>query len=161
MSSVFLISVCLCLSSGLLAAYGTFVPCPPGWTQSGSRCFGYFNQPRTWADAETACISFGGNLASIRSAAEHAFLKDFIVRATGTHKTTWIGGHDSVKEGTWMWSDGSTFNYRNWNAGEPNNCCGGEHCLTFNWGPALCTGNWNDYSCNNQVSFVCSRDVCV
>ncbi|XP_034741178.1 galactose-specific lectin nattectin-like isoform X1 [Etheostoma cragini] len=158
MTSVFPLAVLLCLSSGLLAANGFYRPCPPGWTQFDSRCFGYFIQPKTWLDAETTCIAAGGNLASIHSAAEHAFVKDFIRRVSGTQNPSWIGGTDAVKEGTWMWSDGSAFNYKNWSAREPNNINGGEHCLMMNWPPGE---NWNDSICTGQFPFVCSRDLCV
>ncbi|XP_035859902.1 galactose-specific lectin nattectin-like isoform X1 [Sander lucioperca] len=157
MASVFPFALLLCLSSGLLAAYGA-PSCPPYWTQFGSRCFAFYIQTKTWIDAETFCQTTGGNLASIHSDTEHAFLKAFIFQVTGTQRTSWIGGTDAVKEGTWLWSDGSKFNYKCWNAGEPNNLRG-ENCLAMNWGGALSTANWNDWACNNQASFVCSKNL--
>ncbi|XP_035859909.1 galactose-specific lectin nattectin-like isoform X3 [Sander lucioperca] len=153
MTSVFPFALLLCLSSGLLTAYGA-PSCPPYWTQFGSRCFAFYIQTKTWIDAETFCQTAGGNLASIHSDTEHAFLKAFIFQETGTQRTSWIGGTDAVKEGTWLWSDGSKFNYKSWNAGEPNNA-GGENCLAMNWGAA----NWNDWACTNQASFVCSKNL--
>ncbi|XP_034741678.1 ladderlectin-like [Etheostoma cragini] len=128
MTSVFPLAVCLCLSSGLLAADGA-PPCPPTWTQFGSRCFGYYIQPKTWSDAKTTCIAAGGNLASVHSAAEHAFLRGFINKAANTREPFWIGGFYSEEEGTWMWSDGSAFEYQKWNAGKPS---GQENCLLMN-----------------------------
>ncbi|XP_032394478.1 galactose-specific lectin nattectin [Etheostoma spectabile] len=157
MASVLPLAVCLCLSSGLLAAYGAPPACPPDWTQFGSRCFEFYIEPKSWLDAETACIAAGGNLASIRSAAEHAFLKEFINKVSGTHKTTWIGGSDAVKEGTWLWSDGSRFKYKSWNVGQPDNWFG-ENCLLMNWPQG---NTWNDWGCNNLASFVCSKNVFV
>ncbi|KAF1383067.1 hypothetical protein PFLUV_G00150460 [Perca fluviatilis] len=155
MASVFPFALLLCLSSGLMTAYGA-PPCPTDWTQFGSRCFAFYIQTKTWIDAETFCISAGGNLASIHSDAEHGFLKSFIHQVTGAHTTSWIGGFDAVKEGTWMWTDGSKFNYKSWGAGEPNNCCGGESCLMMNW-----RDNWNDAACTYQASFVCSKNLWV
>ena len=38
-----------------------------------------------------------------------------------------------LQEGTWLWSDGSKFNYKSFYVGEPNNCCEGENCLEMNW----------------------------
>uniref|UniRef100_A0A8D0AG48 C-type lectin domain-containing protein n=1 Tax=Sander lucioperca TaxID=283035 RepID=A0A8D0AG48_SANLU len=111
------------------------------WTQFGSRCFAFYIQTKTWID--TFCQTAGGNLASIHSDTEHAFLKAFIFQETGTQRTSWIGGTDA---GTWLWSDGSKFNYKSWNAGEPNNA-GGEN------------SNWNDWACTNQASFVCSKNL--
>uniref|UniRef100_A0A8C9XM78 Galactose-specific lectin nattectin-like n=1 Tax=Sander lucioperca TaxID=283035 RepID=A0A8C9XM78_SANLU len=155
MTSVFLFALLLCLSSGLLTAYGEAC-CPPGWTQFGSRCFAFYIQTKTWIDAELFCQTAGGNLASIHSDAEHAFIKAFIQQVAGTQKTSWIGGSDAVKEGTWLWSDGSKFNYQSWGAREPNNL-GVENCIEMNWGGA----NWNDAACNNGNSFVCSKNLCV
>ncbi|KAA8578956.1 hypothetical protein FQN60_006048 [Etheostoma spectabile] len=156
MTSVFLISVCLCLSSGLLAANGQ-APCPSGWSQFGSRCFLFSAAPKTWLNGETFCQTTGGNLASIHSEEEQVFLKDYIKREYGSYPRTWIGGFDAVKEDTWMWTDGSKFNFKSWNRGEPNNNAGGENCLVMNW----YEGQWNDWACTNQTSFACSKNLCV
>ncbi|XP_031175106.1 ladderlectin-like isoform X2 [Sander lucioperca] len=155
MTSVFPLALLLCLSSGLLTAYGQAC-CPPGWRKFGSRCFAFYIQTKTWPDAETFCQTAGGTLASIHSDAEYAFIKDFIFQVTGKPTTSWIGGFDAVKEGMWLWSDGSQFNYKGWGAGEPNNCCGGESCLMMNW-----RDSWNDAACTYQASFVCSKNLCV
>ncbi|XP_028447797.1 galactose-specific lectin nattectin-like [Perca flavescens] len=157
MTSVFPLALLLCLSSGLLTAYGAPC-CPSGWTQLDSRCFAFYIQTKTWSDAETFCIAAGGNLASIHSDAEHGFIKNYILQMTGVQKTAWIGGTDAVKEGTWFWSDGSNLDYACWNKGEPNNCCGGENCLTMNWAGA---NSWNDWACTSKASFVCSKNLCV
>ncbi|XP_039674805.1 galactose-specific lectin nattectin-like isoform X3 [Perca fluviatilis] len=157
MASGFPFALLLCLSIGLLAASGEAL-CPPGWTQFGSRCFAFYTETKSWIDAENFCISAGGNLASIHSDEEQTFLKDFIKQVTGAYADSWIGGFDSVKEGTWMWADGSKFNYNIWAAGQPDNFRGGENCLVMNWGAAEI---WNDGSCNTPLSFVCSRNLYV
>uniref|UniRef100_A0A8D0DCI0 C-type lectin domain-containing protein n=1 Tax=Sander lucioperca TaxID=283035 RepID=A0A8D0DCI0_SANLU len=131
--------------------------CPPGWTQFGSRCFAFYIQAKTWIDAETFCQTAGGNLASIHSAEEHTFLKDYINQVSGTYKNAWIGGTDAVKEGTWMWTDGSKFNYKIWNVGQPDSISGAEICLEMNF----LGNNWNDRPCSTPLSFVCSKNLCV
>ncbi|XP_039674641.1 galactose-specific lectin nattectin-like [Perca fluviatilis] len=153
MASVFPFSLLLCLSSGLLTAYGA-ASCPPGWTQFGSRCFAFYSQAKTWPEAEIFCQITGGNLASIHSAEEHAFLKNYINQVTGTQRTSWIGGTDKAHVFRWLWTDRSHFTYTSWNAGEPNNHGGAEFCIVMNWGGA----NWNDWGCNHQVAFVCSKN---
>ncbi|XP_035860301.1 galactose-specific lectin nattectin-like [Sander lucioperca] len=137
MESGFQFTLLLCLSIGLStpSCYGqTSCPgsCPPGWTQFGSRCFSFNFQGKSWIDAEIFCLSLGGNLASVHSEKEHSLLRDFIRRVTGENKLSWIGGFDSVKEGVWMWSDGSKFDYKQWAAGQPDNYLG-EHCLQMNY----------------------------
>ncbi|XP_028447360.1 ladderlectin-like [Perca flavescens] len=155
MTSVFPFALLLCLSSRLLTAYG-HASCPPGWRQSGCRCFAFYMPAKPWLDAENFCQTAGGNLASIHSDAEHGFIKDFIKQVTGTDRPAWIGGFDSVQEGTWMWTDGSNFNYQSWAGGEPNNAGGAENCLVMNY-----KENWNDVGCTNLASFVCSKNLYV
>uniref|UniRef100_A0A8D0CSC9 C-type lectin domain-containing protein n=1 Tax=Sander lucioperca TaxID=283035 RepID=A0A8D0CSC9_SANLU len=100
------------------------------------------------------CQSAGGHLASINSDAEHRFIRYYIKQVTGENPPAWIGGHDLVQEGIWMWTDGSQFYYQSWGGGEPNNCCGGENCLLINW-----RDNWNDGTCSSQLPFVCSKNL--
>ncbi|XP_078118854.1 ladderlectin-like [Sander vitreus] len=151
MASVFPFALLLCLSSGLLSAYGA-ASCPPDWTQFGSRCFAFYIQTKTWIDAETFCQTAGGHLASIHSDEENTFLKDYINQVTGTNTQAWIGGSDAVQVFTWLWTDGSNFDYTSWTAGQPDDAGGKEKCLQMNW-----NDNWNDLSCNNPLSFVCSK----
>ncbi|XP_039674872.1 galactose-specific lectin nattectin-like [Perca fluviatilis] len=158
MASGFPFTLLLCLSIGLSAASccGQTCcpdPCPPGWTPFGSRCFSFNFQGKSWIDAENFCKAASGNLASVHSEEEHEFLKTFIRQVTGENKRTWVGGFDSVKEGVWMWSDGSIFDYKQWGAGEPSS--GGiEHCLEINY-----QDNWNNVPCTEIFPFLCSKNL--
>lgn len=80
-----------------------------------------------------------GYLATITSALEQAFLN-----AMGPMPTAWLGGGDRRLEAEWRWLNGpeagEVFTYTNWFAGEPNNCCGGEHGLLGWW----IGDQWND-----------------
>uniref|UniRef100_A0A8C9Z6R9 C-type lectin domain-containing protein n=1 Tax=Sander lucioperca TaxID=283035 RepID=A0A8C9Z6R9_SANLU len=129
--------------------------CPPGWTQFGSRCFSFNFQGKSWIDAESFCKAAGGNLASVHSEEEHVFLRTFINQVTGAYITSWMGGSDSVQEGVWMWSDGSTFDYKSWAWGQPDNFLLVEHCLLINYLGI----NWNDAPCNIILPFLCSKNL--
>uniref|UniRef100_A0A3B5Q525 Galactose-specific lectin nattectin-like n=1 Tax=Xiphophorus maculatus TaxID=8083 RepID=A0A3B5Q525_XIPMA len=109
-----------------------FTGCPGGWTQYGTRCFYFYNYQTEWVDAERNCIALGANLASFHSHSEYIFLKNLVRAARGSWDRTWVGGYDAVKEGVWLWSDGSNFNYCQWGSGEPNNQGGAEHCMEIN-----------------------------
>ncbi|KAI3357009.1 hypothetical protein L3Q82_003640 [Scortum barcoo] len=156
--------VVLCLTSGLwIGANGqcgkssgsTCDSCPSGWTRFGQRCFMFQANEMEWADAERFCTSLCGNLASIRSAVDYGFMRQLIYQATNSHKTTWVGGNDAVKEGVWMWSDGTNFVFSDWGKGEPNNL-GGENCMEINLGGQDYV---NDSKCNNKRSFLCAKDA--
>ncbi|XP_071374840.1 galactose-specific lectin nattectin-like [Centroberyx affinis] len=140
MASVFHFVMLLCLTSGLVMGDDDILTrlvhdvrhCPDGWTHDGSRCVAFFHHEKTWLDAESACINYGANLASIHSLEEHNFLRGVIARVTGSNKRTWIGGFDGMKEGVWQWTDGSKFDYTHWYKGEPNNLKV-ENCLEMNF----------------------------
>lgn len=83
---------------------------------NGSRYYritgGDWNQLRAFA------LSMGGDLASIEDAAENTWVRSNVV---GTNSKPFIGLNDAGLEGTLVWSNGSTSNYRNWRVGEPSN----------------------------------------
>ena len=56
-----------------------------------------------------------GTLASVPNDVTNEFLVKL------TFDPAWIGGNDLVKEGTWVWTDGSPWNYKKWAENEPNN----------------------------------------
>ncbi|XP_048015914.1 ladderlectin-like [Megalobrama amblycephala] len=112
--------------------------CPVGWTNFGLRCYKYISQPANWITAERNCQSLGANLASVRNKME----KNFLLSLLPTPSTySWVGAHDGVQEGQWLWSDGTSFLYTNWCPGEPNNFQT-ENCLEIN------------RSCKNAVCFL-------
>ncbi|XP_077083163.1 ladderlectin-like [Siphateles boraxobius] len=99
--------------------------CPATWTKLGLRCYKYFSHPSNWITAERNCQSLGANLASVRNKLENDFLLSLLPPST----RAWIGAHDAVQDGHWLWSDGSVFLYTHWRTGEPNNYQRPENCL--------------------------------
>ncbi|XP_041103278.1 lactose-binding lectin l-2-like [Polyodon spathula] len=124
--------------------------CSDGVSFNG-QCYHYYSVTKTWADAELHCLSLGGNLASVHSDDDNQFIQDLIKSNEKKVSLTWLGGSDCFKEGSWVWTDGSKWDYSHWNKNEPNNQ-GVENCLHTNWGGS---GGWNDYSCTAQYPFVC------
>jgi hypothetical protein len=118
----------------------------------------------TWMQAEAAAQQMGGNLATVHSAAENAFIVSNILQDfTGvggpnlSAVQVWIGLYDptgiaGANEGTiggpnsqhaanFTWVDGSTSTYRNWLGGPGNpspdpNGPGSEFYVDINWAPA-------------------------
>ena len=68
----------------------------------------------------------------------------------------WIGATDLEDEGNWIWTDGSPVknnkNNKNWWPREPNNCCGGQHCVATNYEES---GKWDDKTCSITRPFHC------
>uniref|UniRef100_UPI0037E93347 galactose-specific lectin nattectin-like n=1 Tax=Semicossyphus pulcher TaxID=241346 RepID=UPI0037E93347 len=131
----------VCLSSGLwIGADGKqdldeccCKKCPPGLTKIGNNCYLYQSAAKDWTDAEVSCVSVGGNLASVHNKVQYDGIRSLIKKATGKDARTWIGGSDSMKEGVWLWSDGSKFAFKFWGPHEPNNAQKKEHCLELNF----------------------------
>ncbi|KAK1898599.1 Galactose-specific lectin nattectin [Dissostichus eleginoides] len=163
MASVVYCIVLLCLTSGLWMEAEAKAEekdcdesCPPGWTKHGSRCFIWKNIQTYWFDAERRCISIGGNLASIRSTHEYNQIRQLVRTASGRNLNVWVGGHDAVQEGVWLWSDGSKFSFGSWYNREPNNRGGKEHCMEINYGGRNYV---NDINCLDRQTFVCSSSL--
>ena len=67
-----------------------------------------------WPVAERMAQLMGGYLATIRSAAEEAWLFSRLL-----HWGLWIGLNDLAEEGLWTWASGESPSYANWIGGEP------------------------------------------
>lgn len=69
------------------------------------------------------------------------------------------GGKDDVTEGQWVWtSSGTTFDFLDWNQGEPNDSGGIEDCLQLTKVIGRKT-NWNDNSCEKSFNFICEKTL--
>lgn len=104
-----------------------------------------------WTDAEAEAISNGGNLVSIGSEAEEAFLTSTF----GSDFLFWIGFTDEAMEGTWVWTDGSPVTYTNWAFGEPNDFDIGEDHAVMNWVGV----QWNDWFSFEEAYGIMERPI--
>uniref|UniRef100_A0A3Q3GCS2 Galactose-specific lectin nattectin-like n=1 Tax=Labrus bergylta TaxID=56723 RepID=A0A3Q3GCS2_9LABR len=129
--------------------------CPSGWTQYDDRCFLYVSKAMTWANAEINCQAQGGNLASVHSLSEYAFIQGLIHGITHRYPQTWLGGSDA-QEGVWLWTDGSRFNSLNWWGGWTDNNLNQQHCLQMNWGERK---TFDDVQCWYNLGFVCAKPI--
>ncbi|GLD55459.1 macrophage mannose receptor 1 [Lates japonicus] len=133
----------------------------PGWNEKcgswnadpfNDFCYLFnFLSMRTWAEARADCVNQGGDLISISDPYEQAFIQG-LIQASPVGISLWMGGHDSITEGGWEWTDGSPFRYIRWNAGNPDNYYG-EDCLSI----LINNGYWNDDNCENKRGYICKR----
>ena len=105
--------------------------------------------PASWNDARTFCQQRGADLVIVNDAAENDFLAGLELGAP------WLGASDVAAEGTWVWVDGSSLGYANWNTGEPSNSGGIENCAMMLTGDPATQGKWNDADCTGARQFVC------
>ena len=110
-----------------------------------------------WATAESFCVSKGGHLASVTSSTENQTIYSLLQK--GTRKAYYIGGYDYGKEGTFVFTDGSTMTYKNWKTGEPNNDNSENYMNMYQE-----NGYWNDtrgysYEGEDRCGFVLELDL--
>uniref|UniRef100_A0AC35GFV3 C-type lectin domain-containing protein n=1 Tax=Panagrolaimus sp. PS1159 TaxID=55785 RepID=A0AC35GFV3_9BILA len=69
--------------------------------------------------AEEFCIHMGGHLVSIHDALIDALL----AQEGANHFLTdfWIGLTDLTSAGNWSWMDGTVYDFKDWEKGEPKN----------------------------------------
>uniref|UniRef100_A0A8C8HZS6 C-type lectin domain-containing protein n=1 Tax=Oncorhynchus tshawytscha TaxID=74940 RepID=A0A8C8HZS6_ONCTS len=118
------------------------------------RCYKYVATGLDWADAVSYCVTQGANLASVHSEAEHQLIKTLIKTFDPLEFYTWIGLSDVVKEGRWMWTDGSKVDFTDWFKSDPD---GGkaQNCVNTNYQML-----WIDNECSEGYAFVCAERLC-
>uniref|UniRef100_A0A8C5CSB8 C-type lectin domain-containing protein n=1 Tax=Gadus morhua TaxID=8049 RepID=A0A8C5CSB8_GADMO len=93
--------------------------CEPGWRPYQGRCYYFSVEPKSWNQAHASCLTLGGDLMSIQTYQER--VRETLPEPLGENHPTgtamWMGGHDSIVEGGWGWSDGSPFRYIHWSSG--------------------------------------------
>jgi len=109
----------------------------------------------TWDDAETACVAWGGHLATIEDQGE----MDKIVggfTAAGVVITSdifvWIGLNDKTNTGEYKWISGTATNsFLPWGNGEPSHV--DHHCVSVN----LMTKTYWDRNCPTLYHYACKK----
>jgi len=116
--------------------------------------------PITWTNARSAAIAKGGDLATLTSAAENAFVFSLADNASFWNNPNgvdsvgpWIGGlqpaGSAEPAGGWQWVTGEPFNFTNWSSNSPNNntTLGNEDRIDLyaqGASNAVRSGTWND-----------------
>lgn len=99
----------------------------------------------SWSESEAFAQSQGGHLATVRSAAENAW----IAAAFPQYPFLWIGLSDAASEGHFEWTSGEPLVYENWWFGEPNNFGDDEDYVeVYNFAGGQY--RWND---NDDIAF--------
>jgi len=102
----------------------------------------------TWSNALVACQEIGANLVSINSAGEDEFVSNICGQTN-----CWIGLNDAVEEGNYKWSDGSPFDYSNWDSDQPNPDGSEDYILIRN--NFVVEGKWHDFPASSTWIGIC------
>ena len=107
--------------------------------------------------AELECMKSGGHLPSVHSQAEQDQLNAVITEDWAG----WIGGNDQEVEGTWGWSDGTSWNFSDWMDGFPTRAAASDDCvfhMTQWWRDKHHPndkGSWRNTACGGLIPFAC------
>ena len=135
----------------LAAASVSKASCPADWETYGNKCYKFVDQELTWKQAGEACdvLQLGATLVSVHDHSLNAFLIDTVAQG----EWPWLGLHRA--DGSWIWTDGSDYDYSNWFTGYPIGG-EGERCVDI---CDFSSGVWCDWSCNEEKPFICQIDA--
>uniref|UniRef100_A0A914W4W2 Uncharacterized protein n=1 Tax=Plectus sambesii TaxID=2011161 RepID=A0A914W4W2_9BILA len=112
---------------------------------------------KNWTQAKEHCNSMALNvhLASVSTAFESVELNALTLNTDkiSSCDQVWIGAYDSLVNGTFVWSDGTPFEYSIWQTGEPNLR---HQCVSSSWNTSR---SWKTTDCNTENCFICKSDT--
>ena len=118
-----------------------------GWQEWNQACYKLTKDFKPFSNASSICRQSGAKLVSIASLQENEF-----VHNVSEIEDVFIGLRAAKANDSFVWSDGSTFDYTRWEDGEPDGECGVDGCCVILEQP---TGRWNDKPCEMWYPFVC------
>ncbi|XP_033624617.1 macrophage mannose receptor 1-like [Asterias rubens] len=127
--------------------------CQPGWNLFQGNCYFIDSKYIDYATAKKNCEDKNTKLTSILNVDEQSYLS---MRTYMFQAYLWIGLNDKVKQGDFVWEDGSPYGgFTNWAPGQPDHYNNNEKCVHFRYGE-LQEGMWNDLPCGNkQAGYIC------
>ena len=104
----------------------------------------------SWSEGRAICQSAGGDLAKITDYGIQRFLNNL----GSLDKTFWIGATDTAEVGTWLWQDGSSVVYSNWNECSCSDC-ESKNCAAVRNNEE---GRWTRYDCSDlKNGVICEK----
>uniref|UniRef100_A0AC34FZ69 C-type lectin domain-containing protein n=1 Tax=Panagrolaimus sp. ES5 TaxID=591445 RepID=A0AC34FZ69_9BILA len=104
--------------------------------------------------AEKFCNNLGGNLVSIHDAFVNAVVTydSFNLLNRTLLPEFWIGAMQNSNDGSWGWTDGSSFDFTDWKKGEPKNSSSiSKSCALLSTND----GYWSAQDCTKSKPFTC------
>uniref|UniRef100_A0A914PMP4 C-type lectin domain-containing protein n=1 Tax=Panagrolaimus davidi TaxID=227884 RepID=A0A914PMP4_9BILA len=129
--------------------------CPDGLIPSindPTNCYKFVENKTNWFGSDQYCLGIGGSLTSVHDMIENMYISG--EAGTIFHDSTssdfWIGANNILSPGKWSWVDNSTFDFTDWDNGQPQNTTG-TVCVASNLNGA----KWLSADCFKVKPFVC------
>ena len=110
------------------------------------------SQTLNWDEAKAYCKELApysnGNLASVPDQETSDFLHGTLNKGGGG---MWVGGYRHPLEGVWKWTDGTKFDFSNWDIDEPNLPLDNSPAIRSQW------HQWQDRKKIQKHYFVCQQ----
>ncbi|GAA6222000.1 C-type lectin domain family 4 member M-like isoform X1 [Lates japonicus] len=128
-------------------------PCQTGWRKFDISCYFMSTMKKNWTESRKACIANAADLVVIDSRDEQAYVNGLL----DVSQNAWIGLTDHIKEGTWMWVDGTPVTTQYWQPGQPNSFNGNQDCGEIVQQSSGKVGEWNDDGCFSEQLWICEK----
>lgn len=130
--------------------------CDSDWTGSldTKKCYKRGPAAANYETAKAACEADSGNLASVGSELENSLVLS-VLTAGDNNSNGWLGATDTATDGTWVWDDGTAWDYQNWWSSAAGGTQGGtvQNCLQVRWADTT----WDDTKCSSEKWYVCKK----
>ncbi|EFP09194.1 hypothetical protein CRE_25527 [Caenorhabditis remanei] len=117
-------------------------------------CFTFYNASVDFKTAESICTISSGHLASVHNIIDNNYLAKQAQQYISANGIIWLGAKSTSPNVTdpnsWNWSDGTPFDYQNYQSGEPSSLQTAA-CMQF----SAATAKWKTASCINYAPFIC------
>uniref|UniRef100_A0A8C3AU85 Collectin-12 n=1 Tax=Cyclopterus lumpus TaxID=8103 RepID=A0A8C3AU85_CYCLU len=105
-------------------------------------------------DAKATCESTSASLLIINDMEELKWLK----KQTFGKGYFWMGLTDREEETVWRWLDGTVPAFTKWKPGQPDDW-GHGHEVGEDCAGLIHEGLWNDFFCEDLISYICEKDL--
>ncbi|XP_052090448.1 neurocan core protein-like [Mytilus californianus] len=123
-----------------------------GWIFYETTCYYFSSGTASWQNARTDCNNRNGKLAEPDTSVEISFLRN---KANEFGGTFFIGGTDSLSEGSFKWvSSQTSITITDWYTGEPNNGGGEQDCVCIAYYHSY---RWDDIDCSKTERYICEK----
>uniref|UniRef100_A0AAQ5XL32 Mannose receptor, C type 1b n=3 Tax=Amphiprion ocellaris TaxID=80972 RepID=A0AAQ5XL32_AMPOC len=120
-----------------------------GWLEWRGNHYYINRMSKSVEEARTFCQRRHGDLASVNSKEENAFLWKQISRTYGAY---YIGLSVDLDRSFW-WMDGTPVSFQKWDDEQPNSNAFDENCVVMTY----YMGFWRTTNCGRETQFICKR----